>query len=115
MARQTDEERLARQRAYQRQKRMKDAEARRPGRDDVARTALFWIVKRMAERTPHEMELFQERMVKMLVEQGFDQRASDAVLDELIAKYRTGGPPFRRKVHLLYPDGRPLLENDEDD
>lgn len=115
MARQTDDERLARQRAYQREKRIKDAKARRPGRDDVARTTLFWIVKRMAERTPHEMELFQERMVEMLVEQGFDPQASDAVLDELIAKYRTGGPPFRRKIHLLYPEGRPLLENDEDD
>nr|WP_316652596.1 hypothetical protein [uncultured Gellertiella sp.] len=115
MARRTDEERLARQRAYQQDKRQKDAQARRPGRDDVARTALFWIVRRMAERTPHEMELFQERMVEMLVAQGFDQRASDAVLDDLIAKYRSGEPPFRRKVHLLFPDGRPVPEPGEDD
>lgn len=105
MVRQSDKERLAKQRTYQKEKRKKDLQARRPNRDDVARTALFWLVRRMARLTPHEMERFQDRMVEMLVEQGFDERASDAVLDDVISKYRTGTPPFRRKIHLLYPNG----------
>lgn len=107
MVRQSDEERLAKQRTYQKEKRKKDLQARRPNRDDVARTALFWLVRRMARLTPHEMERFQDRIVEMLVEQGFDERASNAVLDDLIAKYRKGQRPFRRKIHLLYPDRFP--------
>lgn len=41
----------------------------------------------------------------MLAEQGFDNCQCEIVLDDLIYKYRTGGSPFRRKPHLLYPDG----------
>lgn len=50
------------------------------------------------------LEEFQDRVVAMLVAQGFDERASDAIFDDLVSKYRTGTWPFRRKVHLLYSD-----------
>jgi hypothetical protein len=26
------------------------------------------------------------------------------VFDDLVSKYRSGGLPFRRKLHLLYPE-----------
>jgi hypothetical protein len=108
MARQSDEERLAKQRERQKVARQQAARAKRPDRDDVARTALFWFISSMASKAkPGVLDEFQDRTVELLVAQGFDERASDEVMDELIAKYRTGQSPFRRKIHLLYPDGPP--------
>jgi len=42
---------------------------------------------------------FTEKLGDRLVEQGFDARETDAVLDSLVEKYRNGWD-FRRKVHL---------------
>ena len=62
-------------------------------------------ISSMAARDAKEvLEDFQDRVVRMLVEQGFDERESDIVFEELVAKYRTGHSPFRRKVHLLHPE-----------
>ncbi len=94
--------------ARQRQKALRDANrrAKRPDRDDVARVALFWLIRRAIEKGQQtELEKFQNKIVSMLADQGFDERESDAVFDDLVAKYRTGGLPFRRKIHLIYPDG----------
>lgn len=94
--------------ARRRQKALREANrrARRPDRDDVARVALFWLIRRAIEKGQRaELEKFQARIVSMLVDQGFDERESDAVFDELMARYQTGGLPFRRKIHLLYPEG----------
>ena len=93
--------------ARQRQKAFRDANrrAKRPDRDDVARVALFWLIRRAIEKGQQmELEKFQSKIVSMLADQGFDERESDAVFDDLVAKYRTGGLPFRRKIHLIYPD-----------
>ena len=94
--------------ARQRQKALRDAHrrAKRPDRDDVARVALFWLIRRAIEKGQQtELEKFQNKIVSMLKNQGFDERECDAVFDDLVAKYRTGGSPFRRKIHLIYPDG----------
>lgn len=94
--------------ARHRQKALRDAnrKAKRPDRDDVARVALFWLIRRAIEKGQQtELEKFQDRIVSMLVDQGFDECECDVVFDELVAKYRTGGSPFRRKIHLIYPDG----------
>ncbi|CAN7507086.1 hypothetical protein LJR251_003458 [Rhizobium rhizogenes] len=91
-----------------RQQKLRDAnrKARRPDRDDVARTALFMTISSMAARGATDvLDDFHQRVVAMLVQQGFDEQASDELFDDLVAKYRTGAWPFRRKVHLLYPDG----------
>ncbi|NRP71516.1 hypothetical protein ILFOPFJJ_02403 [Ensifer psoraleae] len=94
--------------ARQRQKALRDANkrAKRPDRDDVARVALFWLIRRAIEKGQQlELEKFQNKIVSMLTDQGFDERECDAVFDDLVAKYRTGGSPFRRKIHLIHPDG----------
>lgn len=94
--------------ARQRQKALRDAnrKARRPDRDDVARVALFWLIRRAVEKGQEvELEKFQDVIVSMLIEQGFDERECDVVFDDLVSKYRSGGLPFRRKLHLLYPEG----------
>lgn len=105
MPRKSDEIRNREQR--ERQQKLRDAgrKAKRPNRDDIARTALFMTISSMTTRGATEvLEDFQNRVVRMLVEQGFDERESDIVLEELVAKYRKGDWPFRRKVHLLHPD-----------
>lgn len=94
--------------ARQRQKALRDANrrARRPERDDVARVALFWLIRRAIEkRQEAELDKFQDKIVSMLVDQGFQERECDFVFDELVAKYRVDDRPFRRKLHLLRPDG----------
>lgn len=94
--------------ARQRQKALRDAnrKARRPDRDDVARVALFWLIRRAVEKGQEvELEKFQDVIVSMLIEQGFDESECDVVLDDLVSKYRSGGLPFRRKLHLLYSEG----------
>lgn len=105
MARKSEEVRNREQRERQQKLRDADRKARRPNRDDIARTALFMTISSMAARGAKEvLEDFQDRVVRMLVEQGFDERESDIVFEELVAKYRTGDWPFRRKVHLLHPE-----------
>ncbi len=105
MARKSEEVRNREQRERQQKLRDADREARRPNRDDIARTALFMTISSMAVRDAKEvLEDFQDRVVRMLVEQGFDERESDIVFEELVAKYRTGDWPFRRKVHLLHSE-----------
>lgn len=106
MARKSDAIRVREQRERQQRLRDADRKARRPGRDDVARTALFMTISSMAARGAKDvLEDYQRRVVDLLVGQGFDEREADIVFDELVAKYRTGAWPFRRKPHLLYPDG----------
>lgn len=106
MARKSDTIRIREQRERQQRLRDADRKTRRPGRDDVARTALFMTISSMAARDAKDvLEDYQRRVVELLVRQGFDEREADIVFDELVAKYRTGNWPFRRKLHLLYPDG----------
>ena len=94
--------------ARQRQKALRDANrsARRPDRDDLARVALYWLIRRAIEKAQEaELQKFQDVIVSMLSDQGFDEDECDTVFDDLVSKYRSGGLPFRRKLHLLYPDG----------
>ncbi len=106
MAKQPDIERLRKQRARQQELREAALAEKRPTRDDVARMALFWMISNMAEKAEKGvLDEFRDRMVRLLTDQGFDEKASDEVLDDLIRKYSTRNWPFRRKVHLLFPDG----------
>lgn len=102
----SEETRNRKQRERQQKLRDADRTARRPGRDDVARTALFMAISSMATRGELKaLENFQDVVVSMLVRQGFDRHASHAVFDQLVDKYRDGDWPFRRKPHLLYLGG----------
>lgn len=62
--------------AQQRQKALRDANrrARRPDRDDVARVALYWLIRRAIEKGQQaELDKFQDKIVAMLIDQGFDE------------------------------------------
>ncbi len=106
MPRKPEDARNREQRERQQKQRDADKRAKRPGRDDIARVALYWLITRAVEKEElRELEKFRDKIVSVLVDQGFDEQASDRVFDDLVNKYRTGGLPFRRKVHLLHPDG----------
>jgi|SynMetStandDraft_3_1070028.scaffolds.fasta_scaffold06058_3 hypothetical protein len=101
----SEEIRNTKQRERQQKLRDADRKAKRPGRDDVARTALFMTISAMVAKGNHDaLEAFRSVVIEMLVRQGFDERASRTVFEELVEKYADGDWPFRRKPHLLYPD-----------
>jgi hypothetical protein len=97
--------RLQEQRARQQEYRDEQKKLRRPGRDDIARIALQWLIvntAKLAERegNPARMNKVEEAILEKLVEQGFDPMASDRALCDLIDRYVEGGWDFRRKPHL---------------
>lgn len=51
MARKPEDIRNNEQRERQRKLRLADRKARKPGRDDVARLALYWLISRAIEKT----------------------------------------------------------------
>ncbi|AUX77975.1 hypothetical protein [Sinorhizobium fredii] len=98
--------RLREQRARQQEYRDQQKQLRRPGRDDIARIALQWLIvntAKLAERegNPARMNKVEEATLEKLVEQGFDPAASDRVLGDLIDRYVEGNWDFRRKPHLF--------------
>ncbi|WP_105372150.1 hypothetical protein [Neorhizobium huautlense] len=101
MARQTLEERNAKQRERQQRLRDRHRAERRPDRDDVARAMLFWtITSYLEQERPDWIEELADAVVGVLVDQGFDERAADEVFDDLVDRYASDDQPFRRKVHL---------------
>lgn len=98
-------QRLRDQRERQQAYRDEQRRLRRPGRDDIARVALRWLIlgtAKLAERegNPARMNKVEGDLLGALVEQGFDRSASDAALGDLIDRYVDGKWDFRRKVHL---------------
>ena len=97
--------RLREQRARQQEYRDEQKMQRRPGRDDIARIALQWLIvntSKLAERegNPARMNKVEVAILEKLVEQGFDPAASDRALGDLIDRYVDGGWDFHRKPHL---------------
>lgn len=45
--------------------------------------------------------LILDKVADLLIEQGYDKRATDTAIDSLLDRYESGWD-FRRKVHLLY-------------
>ena len=76
-------------------------------RDDVARVLLHFVIAENASRADRRgrLEALQDVIVERLVEQGFDERASHAVFDDLVERYTKEGWGFRRKAHLEPDDG----------
>lgn len=98
---QQEKERLRKQRERQQDYRIKQRGLRRPSRDDVARQAFSFTIKRLAKNgTETQMHQFMDSIVKLLVTQGFDKRAADEVMEDLVEKYTNGSWDFRRKPHL---------------
>ncbi|MBW6420836.1 hypothetical protein KX729_05225 [Rhizobium sp. XQZ8] len=101
MARQTLEERNAKQRERQQRLRDRHRAERRPDRDDVARAMLFWTISSYLDQGRQDwIEELADAVVGVLVDQGFDERAADEVFDDLVDRYARDDQPFRSKPHL---------------
>ncbi|XHE12593.1 hypothetical protein PCC82_12480 [Agrobacterium deltaense] len=101
MARQTLEERNAKQRERQQRLRDRHRAERRPDRDDIARAMLFWtIISYLDQGRQDWIEELGDAVVGILVDQGFDERAADEVFDDLVDRYARDDRPFRSKPHL---------------
>lgn len=103
MARKSEALRNREQKERQRALRAKQKAEKRPGRDDVARVALYWMISRMTSKAARDvLAEMEDEIVAVLTDQGFDQKASFDVFDELVEKYDGGIWGFRRKPHLLH-------------
>ncbi|KQM30853.1 hypothetical protein ASF03_20040 [Rhizobium sp. Leaf68] len=101
MARQSVEERNAKQRLRQQRLRDKNLAERRPGRDDIARAMLFWaITGYLRKDRPDRIDQLADAVTALLVDQGFDERAAYEVFDDLVDRYARDDRPFRNRAHL---------------
>lgn len=100
------------QRQRQAELRQRNRDKRRPSRDDVARIVLWQVITRVhhAGKT-EEWNRILDGIIEQLVEQGFDERESDLVIEELVARYTSGRGGFRLKRHL---EDRLASVSDED-
>lgn len=97
----------------ERQKRLRDRNRaeRRPGRDDIARVALYWMVSRMVAKGAHDvLDEMEDEIVARLVDQGFAEAASYEAFDALVEKYARSAWGFRRKTHLLFANDVEVAE-----
>lgn len=101
--------RLRKQRERQADYRESQKNTQRPGRDDIARVALWWLLKSLEERSRKikshiVMNSIIDEIVAVLVDQGFAEGASEDVIDDLVSKYSSGWR-FQRKPHLRAKPG----------
>lgn len=110
MARAGFDKKLERQRERQKRHRQIQREQKRPGRDDIARVALHWMLTREAETDMlGHLAKIEDVLVGRLVEQGFARAESFEVFGRLIDKYVDESWSFRRKPHLLFPEASPPI------
>lgn len=102
--RKTRKQRNIEQRDRQQKLRALAKAQRSPSRDDIARTLLYWIITQAATvGKMDELDKLSDILIKRLVEQGFDERRCESVIEALMEKYVSGGWSFQRKVHLSPP------------
>ncbi|MCV3768890.1 hypothetical protein [Rhizobium sp. TRM95796] len=110
MARPGYDETLERQRKRQKCYRHNQRERKRPGRDDIARVALHWMLTRAAETDMlGHLEKIGDVLIDRLVDQGFARAEAFEVFGGLIDKYVDESWSFRRKPHLLFPEAPPPI------
>lgn len=104
MAKKSTLRRNEEQRLRQSQIRKTAKELKRPCRDDLARMLLWQMITlaQKADGTNKQQALdgLCNKIVSGLVKQGFNERQSEDVFDDLAKKYASSLPPFRVKRHL---------------
>lgn len=94
------DERLERQRIYQREYRAKRRQQRAPDRDDIARAMLRYMIVRAQQRgSDRLLDRVIAEVSRQLVEQGFSAEATRATWENLLERYEDGWD-FFPKPHL---------------
>jgi hypothetical protein len=97
------DERLRRQREYQRSYRERFKANRLPDRDEIAREMLHQaVIENLVEGREAELELLVDGVIDGLVARGYDRNGSRRVFSDLIDRYEQGWA-FQRRLHLVYP------------
>lgn len=100
---QSREELLRKQRERQREYRKRQRRSRKPTRDDIARAALDWAIREVL-KDEEKLDRLGDRIIPILVRQGFDRKQADAAFDELVDRYRKGWGFQRRFPEDGFPD-----------
>lgn len=100
---QSRQERLRKQRERQREYRARRRRNRKPTRDDIARAMLDWAV-RESLKDEEKLDRLGDRIIPVLVRQGFDRKQADEAFDELAERYRNGWEFQRRFPEDGFPD-----------
>ncbi|QKV20052.1 hypothetical protein [Oricola thermophila] len=109
---QSREERLRRQRERQREYRRRLRAARKPSRDDIARAALHWAIRETMQ-DEQQLDRLGDRVIPILVAQGFDRKKCDEAFDELVERYRRGWD-FQRRFPEDGDNGKDVVGGTKD-
>jgi hypothetical protein len=94
------EERLRKQREYQREYRKRIKEARVPDRDEIAREMLHYaITENLRLGRGNKLGILARSIVERLVARGYDQYATRRAFIAIVHRYQAGWS-FQRKLHL---------------
>ena len=105
--RESNEERLAKQRAYQRAYRQRMKANKVPDRDAVAQAFLHHVVTSAlnSERTQQRLLRVLDEVELLLINMGYDRNGTRNALNGLLDRYEAGWS-FQRKPHLLPKPGQ---------
>ena len=97
--RQTREERLRKQREYQRAYNRRIAEARAPDRDAIARELLHYaITENLRLGREEEMWTLAASVIERLVARDYDRAATEQTFSAIVDRYEAGWT-FQRRLH----------------
>ena len=106
------EERLRKQREYQREYRQRIKEARAPDRDEIARELLHYaITENLKLGRGSKLGTLVRSIVERLVARGYDQDATRHAFIAIVHRYHSGWS-FQRRLHLEDQD-EGALEGDD--
>lgn len=97
----SNDERLRKQREYQKQYRKRLKGARAPDRDEIARELLHYaITENLKNDREAAMWRLAEAIIDRLVERGYDADATEQAFTAIVDRYEAGWS-FQRRLHLL--------------
>lgn len=97
------DERLRKQREYQRSYRERLKANRLPDRDEIAREMLHQtVVENLVEGREAKLEQLMDGVIDGLVARGYDRNGSSRMLSDLIDRYEQGWA-FQRRLYLVCP------------
>jgi len=106
------EERLRKQREYQRAYRKRVKASREPDRDEIARELLHYaITENLRLGRTEELWTLAGSIIDRLVARGYDREKTELAFSAIVDRYQAGWT-FQRRVHLLARDDG-AAEDDE--
>lgn len=104
------DERLRKQREYQRDYRRRMKKAKAPDRDEIARELLHYAITENLKRgRESELWVLADAVIGRLAARGYDREATGRAFVGIVDRYEDGWD-FQRRVHLLTDVGEGAAE-----